>query len=221
MAAPWSKTWRVSCRGTLAGGEVWANVWHIRSTAPGEPLVNDETAQEVADPFITYYGNVIVNGFRSPNFNLTAVVVSGVNELPAPNVETDVSAYVPPSAAGEALPYQLSCVVSLRTAVLTRRGRGRIYLTGFDTGAVDALAADESPIVIPSLRTALLDATEFLHDSLATVSTFPWGLAVLSEADSVSRFVNRARVGNRWDIQRRRDNALDEAYSNRTLVVPV
>ena len=219
MPPPYPDTFRVSCRGLLAGGEVWANIWHIKYAGPGDVLNTPALTVDIGAAFRAFYADAGVMAFRGPTWSLTEILVTNVGIVGDEARDAEVSGLTG-AAGGTVLPYQLAVVMSMRTTLATRRGRGRVYLNGFQVSAVDPQVADASPIVDAGLRTAILLAGAQLEDDLAGITGAAFGLAVLSDADGVSRMVNRLRVGNRWDIQRRRDNGLDEAYSSATLTPP-
>lgn len=106
------------------------------------------------------------------------------------------------SAAGSSLPPDVATVVSLRTGLANRRGRGRFYL--------------------PALAASSLTATGKLAaasiTTLSTALTAAWGpyttatdvVVVYSRASRSTSTVTTFNIGDLFDTQRRRDNKIVE-----------
>ena len=112
------------------------------------------------------------------------------------------------TAAGESLPPQLSIVVSLRTALATRAGRGRIYLPPFATGSVTAARLTGAQLNV------VRDAAKGMLDSLITSTYLP---CIYHRSTKLFDLITTIDVGDVFDTQRRRRNKLIETRASVTL----
>lgn len=104
--------------------------------------------------------------------------------------------------AGESLPFQCAPVVSLRTALATRAGRGRFYAPSL---AVDQVAAGK---MVSLAQTGLLNGGVAMVQALTAA-----GLTTVlySRTTHNTQEVTSVDVGDVIDTQRRRRNKLTEA----------
>lgn len=107
--------------------------------------------------------------------------------------------------AVEMLPFQVAVVISLRTALATRSGRGRFYLPPLGVTMVDDGRVSAAAIAI--LDNAWTDFFDAMNTGGLTV-------VVRNRTSHVSTVVTSARVGNVFDTQRRRRNKLIETYTD-------
>lgn len=113
------------------------------------------------------------------------------------------------TAAGDALPAEVALVVSLRTPLANRRGRGRFYLP---QPAAVTLAADGT-----------LDATA--QGQLADALAAAWAAAngagenpvVYSRTSRTTQAITSFDVGDVFDIQTRRQNSLTQQRVSRAM----
>jgi len=118
--------------------------------------------------------------------------------------ETDVA--IVGTAAGDALPAEVALVVSLRTALANRTGRGRFYLP---QPAVTALDADGN--LDPAAQTAIVAAATFAWTTSNAAGENP---VVYSRTARATREVTSFNVGDVFDVQRRRQNSLTQQRSS-------
>lgn len=100
------------------------------------------------------------------------------------------------------LPPQCSIVVSLRTALFNKSGRGRFYLPVFGS---DVLAAGRLPA---TAKTQVATAAQKMIQSLNGAG---YQVVVYHRASKTHDAVTQVNVGDVYDTQRRRRNKLVEA----------
>lgn len=106
------------------------------------------------------------------------------------------------TAAGDAMPGDVAIVVSLRTALANRRGRGRFYLP---QPAVSMCTATGK--VEPASITALINA---LGAAWATYNAGGHVPVVYSRASRSTQQITSFNIGDLFDTQRRRENDITE-----------
>lgn len=104
------------------------------------------------------------------------------------------------------LPFQCAPVVSLRTATLSRAGRGRFYAPSL---AVDQVAAGR---MLTTARDTLADAALDLVQGLTSAGG---NVVIYHRATGTTSLVTSLDVGDVIDTQRRRRNKLVEARTSR------
>lgn len=186
-------------RHTVSGtfpGEVWSFGIHTTGTIT-------VTAAEAAwanafDAFWDDVAPLVAN-------EVTATETSTA-ELDQPTGKQLTRLSTPSSAVGtnvgESLPFQCAPVVSLRTALATRAGRGRFYAPSL---AVDQVAAGK---MVSLAQTGLLNGAVAMVTALTAA-----GLTTVlySRTTHLTQEVTRVDVGDVIDTQRRRRNKLIEA----------
>ena len=210
---------RLSIKGKLGSTEVWS-VNPVFDPAGEIPAAYDQAKGDasvaavgaLALPSILEVGLSAagsITGIRLEMRDTDSPVMLGLSEytLPTPKVGTN-SAQCPP---------QTSVVCSLRTATPTARGRGRLYWPAL------ALPVDGTTLRIQAASVTSLAAgfRTYLTSIRTALNTawFPGGpehfdLAVYSPTDNTCRPVTTLQVGNTFDTQRRRRDALAESYTS-------
>src|SRR5690606_33116580 len=112
------------------------------------------------------------------------------------------------TSAAECLPFQCAPVVTLRTATLSRAGRGRFYAPSL---AVDQVEAGR---MTTAARDTLADAAEDLVQGLTAGGGT---LVIYHRSAGTVTPVTSLDVGDVIDTQRRRRNKLIEARTSRPL----
>lgn len=190
----------VSCRGTIAGSEQWANVFHL--IGPGTPL-DGTLASDIRDCFSDFYTAVKTQ-------NLWDQWTHDVTEVKQESSGLSFEyGGIGQGAASNGLPSDMAVVLSWRTAVNSRRGRGRTYLCGLIEGHCDEGLL--SSVVQAAWATAA-------HDLATDLTAAGADLAVYSTTAGIANAVTSVKVGRRFDHQQRRENRISEAYI--TAVIP-
>ena len=110
---------------------------------------------------------------------------------------------IPGSALGSSLPADVALVVSLRSAVANRTGRGRFYLP---QPTVDALTADGR--LATAAQQAIMDA---LGEAWARVNVVGENPVIYSRTLRATRDISSFNIGDLFDTQRRRENAVSQS----------
>lgn len=106
------------------------------------------------------------------------------------------------------LPFQCAPVVTLRTATLSRAGRGRFYAPSL---AVDQVSAGR---MLTTARDTLADAAEDLVQGLTSAGG---NLVIYHRGSGSTTLVTSLDVGDVIDTQRRRRNKLIESRTSRAI----
>jgi hypothetical protein len=176
----------------------WAN--SIRSLA-------DAQAAAVAWNALLWGGAVAGNGYEdhvTTNVgvdNVTTVTIDQLTGLQSTRVDTGVN--IDGVVVGTPMPADVSLVVSLRTAIANRRGRGRFYLP---QPATVNLTADGR--VIADL---IADLGASLAAAWASYNTANDRPVIYSRTGRSIQNITDFNVGDLFDTQRRRENKLLEA----------
>lgn len=115
-----------------------------------------------------------------------------------------------PGSASTYGPAQLAVCASLRTGRRGPAGRGRMYLPLFG-------ATQQNGALSSANQNTIATATKDLIEDLAGESVTS---AVVNPAPLTYSSVDKVQVGNLFDIQRRRTNAINESYVTQTPTYP-
>jgi poly(3-hydroxybutyrate) depolymerase len=210
MALP-AQVARVAINGHLAQGEVFTTGYWIFAGA----TLNSQAACDALATFIA--GDIVANNVGktvlSTDSAYTDVKVYAYNtggSAPADFISDKTCALT--GSGGGSLPLQAAIVVSLRTAVNTARGRGRMYIPA--DGAT--LAAHQLSTPSP----ATVGAEWAGHLSRVNANSDTQTVSVVSTAGGVVHPVLNVIVDSRIDIQRRRANK-QSIVSSSTVAVTV
>lgn len=195
-------------QGVLPAGDIFVFSWWSESS------VTIDTAQGAAVTWITDFWQGVGAADGYDTLCTAGVVVQRVTtgEITMATGqqqslrESDVA--LAGAAAGNALPGDVAIVVSLRTALANRSGRGRFYLP---QPAASTLAA--TGILSNAAQTTIANAAENAWDGSNTVLN----PVVYSRTRRATVPINTFNVGNLYDTQRRRENALTEVRTSRAM----
>lgn len=184
---------RVSLVYDLSNGDQAVNVFHIRQTVP-DPF-EEVDAQGIATDFETDWWDEI-RALISDNVTLDRIEVADASGSTGLRYSFDVGEAG--TLVSDPLPFQTALVISLRTALNSRSGRGRIYQCGFGESQNTTSGEPSS-----AMRTTLQTAMTNLRTEL-TASGYE--LVVYSRTLDQANTVTSTQVDGYWDTQRRRAN---------------
>jgi hypothetical protein len=118
------------------------------------------------------------------------------------------------TAPTSAMPPQDAVCVSLRSPVVGRAGRGRMYVPALTQAALDG------GLVHATTRTTLANAGKALVQGIHALSfgvDSSYQVVVCSAGSARGVPPREVRVGDEWDTQRRRENKRGEIYTSLSL----
>lgn len=188
--------------GSTAEGETFTYTWWANSIRS----LNDAHASAMGWNLTLWNGATAGNGLKDHVTagvsmqsikTITVDIATGLQSTRADTVQV-----MPGVAAGPALPGDVALVVSLRTALATRRGRGRFYLP---QPAASQLAVTG--------RVLADFVTDLVASLTAAWSGYNTGLdrpVVYSRTGRSIQNITTFNIGDLYDTQRRRQNKLPE-----------
>jgi len=186
--------------GTLPAGDQFVFSWHAVS------LRSLEDAQAAAVAWLDVFWTQ-GDGFATKcTSGVTVTKVSTGLVLVATGQQQALAEDVigqPGTAAGSSLPQEVALVVSLRTALANRRGRGRFYLPPL------AASFTTTTGMVPTATIGHLnEQLTAAWDAYNTLVDFP---VVYSRVNRATERITSFDIGNVYDIQTRRDNKVEQA----------
>lgn len=203
---------RVSIIGTLPSGEEFSvnPVFKIGGDFPIS--VSNLQAQQIATALTaitvpTQLRTMITAACAYTKYRVEARTYAGVLEAQAEGIRTTPAA----GTGTTGHPYQVSIVASLRTGRPGASGRGRLYWP-YTGGVVNSTSLRLSPtdpgLIGAATKTFLSDIRTAIAATLTGVSLVVW-----SRVGASAENVTSIQVGDVLDVQRRRRDALIEAYT--------
>ena len=217
-------THRVTFIGDMfTGQEEWNTGFYIGNESGGDmgaaPTLAE--AQACATAFQTFF-TTAANAFNG-NYRFLAAKISSVNTLGMVDGATTQFYNLPTPAqgagSGVSFPPQISVVATLATVRTRGHGsKGRMYLPGISAGP------DSTGHIASATVTSLTNTLKTCLDSINAHADVP-GEIVLNSAqvttpvarDAIMLPITNIRIGNVYDTQRRRRNALAESYTTAVL----
>lgn len=203
---------RVTLYGTVSDGlDIWTMSFAIDPQASRTQAQMNQTASQIRVIFLNeVWTGAAISAYISDHTTFVGVRLDDVRE-PGGIVRQAVSDNAEPvtgGLAGSQLPPQIAEVISLRTGDPGRSRRGRMY---FPPLGVAALFGDGTLHVSrrAELAQAMADFFTGVNGDAFVAST----AFVASDVLQALIAINEVRVGDIFDTQRRRRNALDESYS--------
>lgn len=186
----------VEIKGTTVGDEIWSNTWCVSGAVSDIDKDNAVTAlhqfYEAIKPFL--------------HSTWTGQVATGRDLFLGTSADYPWADQVGGESTAGPLPSQLA----IRASLSTHTGqRGGPFLTGWATDIVDSAA-----LVQAATATLIADEVEDLAEQLVLDGM---ALAIHLPTTSSVALADIVRVGQRFDIIRKRANAILEAYTARDL----
>lgn len=200
--------------GQTAGGDIFIFGWHSDSSETSISVMQDAAVSWIDTLMAGATAGAGLQDYLNINTSITRVTTGEIALQSGQQQRVAESDHVVPGVGtANPLPGDVAVVTSLRTDRANRQGRGRFYLPQLST---DTVSADGS--LDPAVQSDLLDSLLAAWQGY-TVSKTPVVYSRGSATDP-TRFttpVSTFNVGNLYDTQRRRENALTELRSSRTM----
>lgn len=203
----------------FTGAEIWSTGFRIGQE--GDEGGNFDVNEAWVDGLKTLWQNVFAGAtqnfsgaFRTLGIKAGVVLPTGLMDL----TTIYTSTYATPISGGSSnpsYPPQIATVAQLRAASPVGLGaKGRMYLPGFcaPIGSTGHISGSATSQLANDLR-SMFDAAETAANSPGYVINASQGRPGVPGTPPVHRRVTSVRVGDVYDTQRRRRNALTEAYA--------
>lgn len=211
--------YRVSIQGTLGSVEKWSVNPCFATSFPGTPSVPD--LQAAADAIAAVPVPTALAAAKSSSAPVTKIRVEARSDTHVLELAAE-AAFTGTQTGGGAptSPPQTSVVLSLRTDTPGASGRGRLYWPGLGlpvgTPSLRIPATNRDAVVAGAV-TYLRGVQDALKAGVSpTPSAATFQLAIFSKTRGTHSRVNRIMVGDVFDTQRRRRDALPENYITAT-----
>lgn len=209
----------VQDNGTQAGTNgTLTRTWSARLGGVGSATNADAAMQaDLADDFWTFLNALKTyqhNSFKWTHVKIAPVLVDGT--YGAPSAIYQFTSAITGGNANACLPPELALAVSFRAAIIGRRGRGRMYIPALTSQALtsaDGTVAAATASGIRDMAVTLLGNI----DNLPGTEEYSTIVAVMSAGSSTAVRPAQVRVGNHFDVQRRRQHQAVETYSTTNL----
>lgn len=211
-------TWRVQILGTMmTGGEEWSTGFFMGN--PGGDVGQAPTeadASAIGARWKTFFedaGSGFSSNFKTVGVKISLVSPAGTSD-PANTAYFYYAAAISGGSGGSWFPPQIALVATLTTARVRGYGsKGRMFLPGinFPIDATGHMAPTEQGNIRTKLVTFLNGVnTDNSHDYVVVLNSAL--SAGIPGHPALVEPITGVRVGNVYDTQRRRRNALVEAY---------
>lgn len=214
------KVVKVTLSGTmLGGGEEWQTGFYMGSATQDAPAPTQQFADAVRDAWTTFWS--ANQSHISSGYIFTAVKCARLLKNGDYDQSVDVvNSYPVPGVAGGGGSLQLPPQVSLVATLIGGSGKGlggkgRMYLPGVyvSIDGTGHIGSTETQSIATNLA-AFFNSVDSSIDAPGHSINVSRGHKNLLGAGARNVPINGVRVGNVFDTQRRRRNALTETYSN-------
>lgn len=191
-------TSRVTITGTHAAGDIWMYGFHV-----GHADVSRESIADAVIPLVTnlhtsnlFTADVVARGIKVQDYNEagTEIVASYEDSYTAAGT----------NASWASLPPQVAVAVTLDTPLATRKGRLYLPATASQWVAAGGRFGGGKPIVV----------AEWFQDIVQALDAISVTTGVKQSGGATLNVLNRVRVGDVYDVQRRRRNRVGETYAS-------
>jgi len=205
--------------GTQAGAQgTLTRTWTARMGPVGSTDNCDATWQaDIGDDMRTFL--LALQTYQSSKFAWSHVKIAPIladGKYGAPGAIYQFTGPVEGASTSPNAP-EVACAVTFRAPVIGRRGRGRMYIPALSIGSS---VIDGDGAVSATFQSALRAAAATLVTSLEdSPGTEEYGalLMVTSAGSPTGVRPSQIRVGNHFDVQRRRQSQVVETYSTTAL----
>jgi hypothetical protein len=192
--------------GTLAAGDQFSYQWHSNSIRD----VDGAHAAAIIWNAALWNGATAGNGWKdhvTAGVSMTAVITSEITIATGfQTLRRETPQVIVGVASGNALPADVSLVVSLRSALANRSGRGRFYLPQPAASSLTSTGRVSADVVG--------DLMAALNGAWAGYNTGVDQPTIYSTTFRVMRNLVSFDVGDLFDTQRRRENKVTEVRSS-------
>lgn len=209
----------VADAGTLAGTHgTLTRSWTSRMGTAGSSENADAAFQvDLAEDvwvFLNTIKGVQNNTFRWTHIKIAPILADGKYGAGAAlySITTPLAGAVSTATT----PPELAVAVSMRGAVLGRRGRGRVYVPALTIASINAADGTISVTTQNSLAAALVTLITDLENGPGTEVMTPLVMVTSAGAPMAVR-PSQVRIGSHWDVQRRRQSQVPEVYATTAL----
>lgn len=222
MAYP-HKVAKVTLSGTMFGGqEIWSTGFFMGFEGQDAPAITDTGVSDISNAWETFFKKTDSEISNKYQYTMCKVQMLATDGKAVP----DTARYYSPVAAvnggspSQAMPPQIALVATLANSL--PRGlatKGRMFLPGVNA-LVDATGHINS-LTCGAIATNL----QSFFGTIMNDADTPGRAVLASTGNSLQlrpgeiRHVTQVRVGNVYDTQRRRRNALMEAYTTRPVPI--
>lgn len=209
---------RVTMSGTMYGGnEIWTTGFWAGSTSGDAPAPTVEAAEAIADawqPFFTSVSVKVAYLFKTATIKITPYSAAGVIDVGAIK-SFSYSTPIEGAHTGNGNPPQCALVATLVAGSgVGNGGKGRMYLPGIGTGIdpTGHISTGDANAIAAALATFFADVNASVDSPGIAINAAK--TAPVTGFLAINRALTTVRVGNVFDTQRRRRNALAESYSS-------
>lgn len=208
---------RVTLSGDCFGGaEIWSTGFYMGFEDSDAGAPTEQGVADIANAWATYFAaptSYVSNKYRFKMAKLQTMAVDG-------KAVADSAVYFQPAtpiagaSSGQAMPPQTALVATLANSL--PRGlatKGRMFLPGVNAGV------DDTGHLLASVPEGISTNLQTFFNTIFQDADTPGNPILVSLGNSLqlrpgaARYVTQIRVGNVYDTQRRRRNALVESYT--------
>lgn len=213
---------RVTISGTMYGGsEIWTTGFYAGGASTDAPDPSVAMAEMIADEWQTFFTSATVKVaylFKTATVKITPWKTDGTIDVPK------IRSWSYPTAiegahTGNGNPPQVSLVATLiADSGVGLAGKGRMYLPGLGEGidTTGHLSSGYTANVASALATFLSNVNASFDNPGQAINASHRPI-VIGDPTPINRVLTSVRVGNVFDTQRRRRNALAETYASDTI----
>jgi hypothetical protein len=217
MAGLPSPSYKVVLRGTLRGSQPWSTAFWVTLTGGSSPTQNNITTDSGSFGALisTLWTAIATHIAVADRLEEVALYYYPNGSLVATLVGIDTAVSAPGAGSSLVLPSQLCQVVSLRSALIGRSGRGRMYFpysdaSGLTAGQVQASGCSDYSDNVALMMTALNGSTTAAGSSIQCV--------IASFTKSLTHPIVTTIANSKLETQRRREDKILVAHTTSHVV---